>query len=69
MFHEVKIFDKKGEVKKVLSGKNLSSEYWNSFFNNPLSDAKEKVKAAVNNRKIIQIAMMIVSSHLADFNP
>ena len=44
MFHEVKIFDKKGKVKKVLSGKNLSSEYWNSFFNNPLSDAKKKGK-------------------------
>jgi hypothetical protein len=44
MFHEVKIFDKKGEVKKVLSEKNLSSEYWNSFFNNPLSDAKKKGK-------------------------
>jgi hypothetical protein len=42
MFHEIKIFDKKGKVKKVLSGKNLSSEYWNSFFNNPLSDAKKK---------------------------
>ena len=44
MFHEVKIFDKKGKVKKVLSGKNLSSEYWNSFFDNPLSDAKKKGK-------------------------
>ena len=44
MFHEVKIFDKKGKVKNVLSGKNLSSEYWNSFFNNPLSDAKKKGK-------------------------
>jgi hypothetical protein len=44
MFHEVKIFDKKGEVKKVLSGKNLSSEYWNSFFNNPFSDSKKKSK-------------------------
>ena len=44
MFHEVKIFDKKGKVKKVLSGKNLSSEYWNSFFNNPSNDAKKKGK-------------------------
>ena len=44
MFHEVKIFDKKGKVKKVLSGKNLSSEFWNLFFNNPLSDAKKKGK-------------------------
>jgi hypothetical protein len=42
MFHEVKIFDKKGMVKKVLSSKKLSSEYWSSFFNNPLSDAKKK---------------------------
>ena len=45
MFHEIKIFDKKGKVKKVLSGKNLSSEYWNSFFNNPLSDANKKGKS------------------------
>jgi hypothetical protein len=42
MFHEVKIFDKKGKVKKVLSSKKLSSEYWNSFFNNSFSDAKKK---------------------------
>ena len=42
MFHEVKIFDKKGKVKKVLSSKKLSKEYWNSFFNNPLSEAKGK---------------------------
>ena len=47
MFHEVKIFDKKGKVKKVLYGKNLSSEYWNSFFNNPLNDAKKKGKVRV----------------------
>ena len=32
MFHQVKIFDKKGKVKKVLSSKNLSKDYWNSFF-------------------------------------
>ena len=41
MFHEIKIFDKKGKVKKVFSGKNRSSEYWNLFFNNPLSDSKK----------------------------
>lgn len=44
MFHEVKIFDKKGKVKKVLSSKKLSKEYWNSFFNNPMSDAMQKGK-------------------------
>ena len=32
MFHEVKIFDKNGKMKKVLSSKKLSKNYWNSFF-------------------------------------
>ena len=44
MFHEVKIFDKKGNVKKVLSSKKLSNEYWNSFFNNTFSEAMKKKK-------------------------
>ena len=44
MFHEVKIFDKKGNVKKVLSSKKLSNEYWNSFFQTPLSEAMKKKK-------------------------
>ena len=44
MFHEVKIFDKKGKVKKVLSSKKLSNEYWSSFFNNPLSESTKKKK-------------------------
>ena len=44
MFHEVKVFDKKGKIKKVLSSKKLSKEYWNSFFNNPLSESPQKGK-------------------------
>ena len=32
MFHQVKIFDKKGKIKKILSSKKLSKDYWNSFF-------------------------------------
>ena len=44
MFHEVKIFDKKGNVKKVLSSKKLSNKYWDSFFHNPLSEAMKKKK-------------------------
>ena len=32
MFHEVKIFDKTGKVKKVFASKKLSKEYWNTFF-------------------------------------
>ena len=44
MFHEVKIFDKKGKVKKVLSSKKLSIKYWDSFFRNPLSESMQKKK-------------------------
>ncbi|MZH45866.1 MAG: hypothetical protein F3739_02320 [Nitrospinae bacterium] len=44
MFHEVKVFDKKGKVKKVLSSKKLSNDYWKSFFNNVLSDNAQKRK-------------------------
>ena len=44
MFHEVKIFDKKGKVKQVLSSKKLSNKYWDSFFHNPLSEAMKKNK-------------------------
>ena len=44
MFHEVKIFDKKGKIKKVLSSNKLSKEYWNFFFNNSINDAIQKRK-------------------------
>ena len=46
MFHEVKIFDKKGKVKKILSSKKLSKDYWNSFFKmgEPIKDKGKKGK-------------------------
>ena len=44
MFHEVKIFDKKGKIKKVLSSTKISNKYWDSFFHNPLSEAMKKKK-------------------------
>ena len=44
MFHEVKIFDKKGKIKKVLSSKKLSNKYWDSFFHNPWSESMQKKK-------------------------
>ena len=44
MFHEVKIFDKKGKIKKVLSSTKLSNKYWDSFFHNPLSESMQKKK-------------------------
>ena len=45
MFHEVKIFDKKGKIKKVLSSNNLSTEYWSFFFNISLNNAMKKGKS------------------------
>ena len=35
MFHEVRILDPNGKVKKVLSSKILSRRYWESFFEHP----------------------------------
>ena len=32
VFHEVKVFDKKEKVKKILSRKKLSKNYWDSFY-------------------------------------
>ncbi len=32
MFHQVKIFDKKGKVTKIHSSKKLSKDYWKSFY-------------------------------------
>ncbi len=32
MFYEVRILDSRGNVKKVLSSKKLSSGYWKGFF-------------------------------------
>jgi len=59
MFYEVRILDSKGKVKKVLSGKKLSNNYWDSFYDkvkgkNPLgSDAAKNKKGRypVKNRK------------------
>ena len=51
MFHEVKIFDKKGKVKKVLSSQKLSKDYWNSFFHNPLSESMQKGKGQGSKSK------------------
>lgn len=33
MFYEVRILDRKGNVKKVLSSKELSRHYWKDFEN------------------------------------
>ncbi len=50
MFHEVKIFDKKGKVKKVLSSQKLSKDYWSSFFHNPMSESMQKGKGSKSKK-------------------
>jgi len=44
MFHEVRKFDKNGKVKKVISSKKLSKDYWNSFFQmgEPIKNKRKK---------------------------
>ena len=44
VFHEVKVFDKKGKVKKILSRKKLSKNYWDSFYQmgEPIKKKKEE---------------------------
>ncbi len=47
MFHEVKIFDAKGELKKVLSPKKLSNRFWKKGEQN-LIDFTDKESSAPN---------------------
>jgi hypothetical protein len=44
MFHEVKIFDKKGEVKKVLSGKNFHFGVLEFVFKQSVERCKKDAK-------------------------
>lgn len=34
MFYEVRVLDSEGKIKKVLSSKKLSSNYWKGFYDN-----------------------------------
>ena len=47
MFYEVKVFDAKGELKKVLSPKKLSNRFWKEGEQN-LIDFTDKEKGAAN---------------------
>ena len=47
MFYEVKVFDAKGELKKVLSPKKLSKRFWKEGGQN-LIDFTDKEKGTTN---------------------
>ena len=54
MFYEVRIFDAKGELKKILSPKKLSNQFWKSGEQN-LIDFSDKVNLSSSdggNKKV-----------------
>ena len=43
MFYEVRVFDNKNKIKKIISGQQLSRKYWDKFESNfNISSAKPK---------------------------
>ena len=48
MFYEVRIFDAKGELKKILSPKRLSNQFWKSGEQN-LIDFSDKENSSSSN--------------------
>ena len=54
MFHQVKILDAKGKVKKVLTPKSLSQHYWGDFFNKNLKTRNEQVKRSQGKKKKVR---------------
>ena len=54
MFYEVKIFDAKGELKKILSPKKLSNRFWKSGEQNLIdfSDKESSSSSGWGNKKV-----------------
>ena len=54
MFYEVRIFDAKGELKKILSPKRLSNQFWKSGEQNlfDFSDKENSSSSEWGNKKI-----------------
>ena len=54
MFYEVRIFDAKGELKKILSPKRLSNQFWKSGEQNLIdfSDKENSPSSDGGNKKV-----------------
>jgi hypothetical protein len=54
MFYEVRIFDAKGELKKILSPKRLSKQFWKSGEQNLIdfSDKESTSSSDWGNKKV-----------------
>ena len=57
MFYEVRIFDAKGELKKILSPKRLSNQFWKSGEKNLIdfSDKENSSSADRGNKKVDKV--------------
>ena len=44
MFYEVRILDRKGNIKKVLSSRELSKHYWEDFKNHLHGQSTPRIK-------------------------
>ena len=64
MFHEVKIFDKTGKIKKVFPSKKLSKEYWNTFFE---MGKPTKNKGKKGGKKSPRLSIMTMKTFLPIF--
>lgn len=48
MFEQIKVFTAKGKLKKVISSKELSKQYWDNYFN---SQGKENSRIQIKGRR------------------
>jgi hypothetical protein len=51
MFYQVKVLDKEGKLKKVITSNELSKRYWNSFFDDANGDSRPKATPQQNRKK------------------
>ena len=51
MFYEVKVFDSRGQLKKVVSSKKLSNRFWRNNDNNPSYYEEGYAKSDESNTK------------------
>ena len=65
MFHEVKVFDSRGQLKKVVSSKKLSNRFWRMNDNLPSYYEENSVKSdGLNSKGKIRVEKVSVEEFL-----
>ncbi len=54
MFHEVRIYTPRGDLKKVISTQELSEAHWNTFNKIPLPDIKALILLREHKKQTIE---------------